>query len=81
MVPGRAGIGTRSPHTALEVVGSAMISDGSNYAASNSHMQKGSLTLGSINASFGGGSGWNPNTAGRRDRLGGLLNFCHRAAA
>jgi hypothetical protein len=46
-------------------------------------MQKGSgsLTLGSLNASFGGGGGWNPNTAGRRDRLGGLLNFYHRAAA
>jgi hypothetical protein len=29
-----------------------MISDGSNYAASNNQMQKGSLTLGSINASF-----------------------------
>ena len=64
LVAGRAGIGTLSPRMSLDVVGGAMISDGTDYAGSNGRMQKGSLALGSISASFGGGSGWNSNMAG-----------------
>lgn len=59
-----AGIGTSSPRTTLEVQGGAMISDGNAYAMPNKRMKPGSLTLGSIAANFGGGSGWNDNTAG-----------------
>jgi hypothetical protein len=59
----RVGIGTTTPQVALDVVGTAMISDGSGVAASSGYMRKGSLTVGGVSGSFGGGTNWNANTA------------------
>lgn len=61
---GRVGIGTASPKAALHVVGPALVSDGDGYAVPNNRMAKGSLTIGSLTSNFGGGTGWNANTAG-----------------
>lgn len=48
----------------LRVLGVANISNGTGFAAANNVMSSGSLTIGSINTSYGGGNGWNANTAG-----------------
>lgn len=49
---------------ALRVLGKANISDGSNLEAIEKQMANGSLTIGSITSSYGGGKDWNTNTAG-----------------
>jgi len=58
------GAGMTSPLAKLDVNGTANIWSGSRYAIPNGTMQPGSLTIGNIGANFGGGSGWNANTAG-----------------
>ena len=63
-IAGALGIGTTGPKVPLHVVGAALISDGDGVAAATGKMAKGSLTIGSTTASFGGGNGWNANTAG-----------------
>ena len=62
---GNVGIGTDAPRAKLEVVGKAMIHDGSgNDSVARNYMASGSLTIGSNKASYGGGQKWNANTAG-----------------
>ena len=61
---GRVGIGTAAPRAQLHVVGVGLISDGDGYAVLNNRMVRGSLTIGSVTSSFGGGISWNANTAG-----------------
>jgi len=63
-IAGALGIGTTAPKAPLHVVGAALISDGDGFAVKDGKMAKGSLTIGSIASSFGGGNGWNANTAG-----------------
>jgi|SoiMethySBSTD1v2_1073268.scaffolds.fasta_scaffold34422_7 hypothetical protein len=63
-IAGALGIGTTAPKAPLHVVGPALISDGDGFAVKDGKMAKGSLTIGSIASSFGGGNGWNANTAG-----------------
>lgn len=63
-VSGSLGVNTSSPKAPLHVDGVALISDGNGYAVPNNRMQSGSLTIGSITKSFGGGNSWNANTAG-----------------
>ena len=58
------GIGTIAPAGKLEVNGTAVISDGNSFATGKNFMAAGSLTVGSINANYGGGSNWNSSTAG-----------------
>ena len=41
-----------------------MISDGSGWAVPSGYMASGSLTIGSVNANYGGGNLWNSSTAG-----------------
>ncbi len=48
----------------LSVKGIANVWSGNNFASREGFMMPGSLTVGSIEKSFGGGSGWNGNTAG-----------------
>ena len=61
---GNVGIGTGNPVARLEVNGTAVISNGNSYATKKNFMASGSLTVGSINANYGGGNKWNTNTAG-----------------
>ena len=61
---GNVGIGTTIPGAKLEVLGTAQISNGSGFAPKNNFMASGSLTIGALNSSYGGGTGWNTNTAG-----------------
>jgi hypothetical protein len=65
---GKLGIGTTTPHGALDVRGAVTITPSStvdSYATKNGYMAAGSLNIGSIGANFGGGTaGWNSNTAG-----------------
>ncbi len=63
-VSGNIGIGTNDPKAKLEIVGAAAIHDGNGYASRNGRMTGGSLTIGSTQQSYGGGSNWNANTAG-----------------
>lgn len=63
-VSGSLGVKTATPRAPLHVRGAALISDADGYAVPNNHMQSGSLTIGSITRSFGGGTNWNSNTAG-----------------
>jgi hypothetical protein len=59
------GIGHSSPICALDTVGIANIWTGSRFAVNNGYMSAGSLTLGSVSASYGGGTaGFNSSTAG-----------------
>lgn len=46
------------------ILGIANITGGTPYANNNNYMSSGSLTIGSIDVNYGGGSGWNVNTAG-----------------
>jgi hypothetical protein len=48
----------------LKVNSIANINNGSPYATENNFMQSGSLTIGGINANYGGGTSWTDNTAG-----------------
>lgn len=48
----------------MRVLGAANISNGNDYANDNKFMSSGSLTIGGINANYGGGKGWNASTAG-----------------
>ncbi len=59
---GNVGIGMDSPEAKLSVKGTAMVSDATAIVVGN--MASGSLTMGSSEASYGGGSGWNANMAG-----------------
>jgi len=63
-VAGSLGVKTDAPVAPLHVVGPALISDDKGYAVPNNRMAPGSLTIGSLGKSFGGGSNWNDNTAG-----------------
>jgi hypothetical protein len=63
-IAGALGVGTAAPKAPLHVVGAALVSDGDGFAVLNSKMAKGSLTIGSVASSFGGGNGWTANTAG-----------------
>jgi hypothetical protein len=59
---GNVGIGTSpDPKVRLDVNGIANIWGGTRYAAINGFMAPGSLTIGNINANFGGGVDWNNN--------------------
>jgi len=61
---GYVGINTTDPNCHLTVAGIANIHNGSPYSTLNNYMQSGSLTIGGINANYGGGNNWNGNTAG-----------------
>jgi hypothetical protein len=61
---GNFGIGTTTPAARLDVNGAANVWSGSRVAVPSGYMATGSLTVGNITANFGGGNGWNPNTAG-----------------
>lgn len=61
---GNVGVGTTAPAGKLEVNGVAVISNGTSFAAKNKSMAPGSLVVGSTIGNFGGGAGWNANTAG-----------------
>jgi len=61
---GKVGIGTETPKGKLEVNGVAVISNGNCVAAALGYMASGSLTVGGITTSYGGGQGWTSNTAG-----------------
>lgn len=61
---GNVGIGTITPPVKLSVIGNALVSNGNHYANLHGYMPSGSLTIGGINSSFGGGNSWNSNTAG-----------------
>ncbi len=56
--------GIKSIDNPLTIEGAANVWSGGRYATANNYMAGGSLTIGNINANFGGGSGWNANTAG-----------------
>jgi len=63
-VAGALGVRTTVPRAPLHVVGQGLVSDGDGFAVPAGHMASGSLTIGSITSSFGGGTSWNANTAG-----------------
>jgi hypothetical protein len=60
----KVGVGTTTPVAKLDVVGTATINNGSNYANTTGYMASGSLTIGGTTANYGGGFEWNSNTAG-----------------
>ena len=64
IVNGKIGVGVATPRAQLHVNGVGLVSDGDGYAVPNGRMAKGSLTIGSLTSSFGGGNGWTANTAG-----------------
>jgi hypothetical protein len=61
---GFVGVNTNDPKCHLQVNGIGNINNGSPYATANNFMQSGSLTIGGINANYGGGNNWTANTAG-----------------
>jgi len=60
---GNVGVGTTDPKAKLDVTGTANINNGNGYAVKNKFMANGSLTLGGADQNYGGGNGWNANTA------------------
>lgn len=64
LVDGRVGVGTSDACTKLEVIGGALISNGSGFAVQANHMASGSLTIGGTSTGYGGGRGWGSSTAG-----------------
>jgi hypothetical protein len=60
----KVGVGTITPVAKLDVVGTATINNGSNYANTTGYMASGSLTIGGTTANYGGGYEWNSSTAG-----------------
>ncbi len=64
VVDGNVGIGTVDPKAKFEVNGVTVISNGNSVAAGAGLMVSGSLTVGGINTSYGGGQGWISNIAG-----------------
>jgi hypothetical protein len=58
------GAGVMRVSSSMHVVGAARISDSNGDANANKFMSSGSLTIGSTNARYGGGNGWNASTAG-----------------
>ena len=61
---GNVGMGTENPAGKLEVVGAVTFNNGNGFALKSGFMASGSLTIGSITTSYGGGSGWTASTAG-----------------
>jgi hypothetical protein len=61
---GSLGIGAATPAGRLEVNGATVLSNGTGFAVKNGFMTAGALTIGGTNTNYGGGSGWNANTAG-----------------
>ncbi|MFM2119496.1 MAG: hypothetical protein RL722_964 [Pseudomonadota bacterium] len=61
---GQITAGSTDAKVTLRVEGTGHITNGGGYAVPSGRMAAGSLTVGSITTSFGGGSGWNANTAG-----------------
>ena len=61
---GKIGIGTTAPNGKLDVRGVGCISNGNEYACPNGRVQSGALVIGDVALNYGGGSGWNSNTAG-----------------
>lgn len=64
LVDGRVGVGTSDACTKLEVIGGALISNGSGFAVQANYMASGSLTIGGTSTGYGGGWGWGSSTAG-----------------
>jgi len=60
----KVGVGTITPVAKLDVVGTATINNGNNYANTTGYMASGSLTIGGTTANYGGGFEWSSNTAG-----------------
>ena len=61
---GNVGIGITSPQTKLDVRGIVAVNGGTLYAATNNYLTTGALNIGDYGRNYGGGSGWNANTAG-----------------
>ena len=61
---GKFGVGTVNPLARLDVLGAANIWSGDRHAVVQGYMAPGTLTIGNTATNFGGGTGWNPNTAG-----------------
>jgi hypothetical protein len=61
---GNVGIGTTAPIATFQMFGTANVCGGVNFANVNNYMATGSLTIGSSDKNYGGGAGWNSNTAG-----------------
>jgi hypothetical protein len=57
------GVNTNEPKCHLQVNGIGNINNGSPYATANNNMQSGSVTIGGMNANYGGGNLWNGNMA------------------
>jgi hypothetical protein len=63
---GNVGIGTSDVKATLQVIGTANITtgEGQNFANKGNYMAPGSLAIGGIDQSYGGGQFWHKNTAG-----------------
>ena len=61
---GHVGIGTNDPKCKLHIIGAGCIANNNPYAVVNNRMQGGSLTIGDMDLSYGGGNNWTANTAG-----------------
>jgi hypothetical protein len=56
-------VGTNAPTANFQSFGTASICGGTNFANLNNYMATGSLTIGDAARNYGGGAGWNSNTA------------------
>jgi hypothetical protein len=61
---GTVGVGITNPVATFQVIGTANICGGTNFANLNNYMTTGSLTIGDTLRNYGGGNLWNSNTAG-----------------